>query len=124
MSQQNSYEPLNPVQVEQHLRELVNRIAKGVRYVSDRQREFDEAERLYKKAVATAYMTAEGSIKDREHSAVLATGEACEARDLAKAKLDYSKDLVRSYRDELSSYQTISAMVRAMYAVSGRGEGA
>ena len=117
-------EPLNPVQVENHLRELSNRIAKGVGYVSKKQYEFDEAERLYKKAYAIAFTTGEGSNEDRKQQAFLRTMEALEQRDNAKAALDYSKDLVRSYRDEMSTYQTISAMVRAMYSVAGRGEGA
>ena len=125
MSQQpDNFEPLNPVQVEHHLRELSNRIAKGVRYVSERLYEFDEKERLYKKAFAIAFTTSDGSVEDRKQHAVLATGDACEARDVAKASLDYAKDLVKSYRDEMSSYQTISAMVRAMYSTAGRGEGA
>lgn len=123
-TQPDSFEPLNPAQVEHHLRELSNRIAKGVKYVSDRQREFDEQERLFKKAYAVAFTTGEGSNEDRKQQAILKTMQACEDRDVAKAALDYAKDLVKSYRDEMSTYQTISAMVRAMYAVAGRGEGA
>lgn len=117
-------EPLNPVEVETRIRELAGRIAKGVRIVSDRQREYDTAERAFRRAFAVAFTGGEGSVEDRKQAATLATMGECEARDVAKASLDYAKDLNRALRDELSSYQTISAMVRAMYSVAGRGEGA
>ncbi|QQU97765.1 hypothetical protein [Corynebacterium amycolatum] len=123
-SQKNNYEPLNPVDVEIRIRELSNKIAQSVKYVSAKQREYDDAERAYKRAYAIAYTTGKGSIEDRKQNAVLATEKECQRRDVAKAALDYAKDFTRAYRDELSSYQTISAMVRQMYAVAGRGEGA
>ena len=45
-------EPLNPVQIEAHLTELVTRISRGIRITSDRYAEFMEADRLFDQAQA------------------------------------------------------------------------
>ena len=37
--------PLNPVEIEQAIRELVNRISKGIQFTSARYSEFLEADR-------------------------------------------------------------------------------
>ena len=77
--------PLNPVQVEEHIRELVNRIAKGIQVCSKRYAEFLDADRAFDREYAQAYLAAEGSIKDKEQKARLETMPAREEREDRKS---------------------------------------
>lgn len=117
-------QPLNPVQIEQHILELTNRISKGIRIFSDRYSGFLEADREFDKAYARAYLTAEGSIKDKEKTAVLETFEARTARDVAEVAYKNADKLLKALDSELRAWQTLGASVRQQYAVAGRGEGA
>lgn len=117
-------QPLNPVQIEQHILELTNRISKGIRVFSDRYAAFLEADREFDRAYAHAYLSAEGSIKDKEKKATLETIEEREARDVADIAYRQSDKLLRALDSELRAWQTLGASVRQQYAVAGRGEGA
>lgn len=115
-------EPLNPVQIEQHIRDLVNRIAKGIQVCSQRHREFLDADREYDRENAKAYLNAEGSIKDKEKQAELATSDLRGVRDVAAAAYKHADRLHKALDLELRAYQSLSASVRQQYAVAGRGE--
>lgn len=115
-------EPLNPVQIESHIRGLVNRIAKGIQVCSERYREFLDADRKYDRQVALAYLQAEGSIKDKDKQAELATTELRGQRDVAEAAYKHADRLHKALDLELRAYQSLGASVRQMYGVAGRGE--
>ena len=117
-------QPLNPVQIEQHILELTNRISKGIRVYSERYADFLEKDREFDRAYAHAYLKAEGSIKDKEKKAALKTIEEREARDVADIAYKQSDKLLRALDSELRAWQSIGASVRQQYAVAGRGEGA
>lgn len=117
-------EPLNPVTVERHVLELTNRISKGIRVFSDRYADFLEKDREFDKAYARAYLEAEGSIKDKEKTAVLETFEARTLRDVAEVAYKSADKLLKALDSELRAWQSIGASVRQQYAVAGRGEGA
>lgn len=114
--------PLNPVQIEEHIRELVNRIAKGIKICSDRYESFLEADRHFDAEFARAYLDADGSIKDKEHTAKLETMPAREERDVADAAYRYADKLAKALELELRAYQSIGASVRQAYQVAGRTE--
>lgn len=116
--------PLNPVQIESAIRELVNRIAKGIQVCSTRYTAFLEADRHFDREYAGAYLTAEGSIKDKEMTAKLETMPAREERDIAEAAYKHADRLAKALELELRAYQSIGASIRSMYSVAGRGEGA
>ena len=116
--------PLNPVQIETAIRELVNRIAKGITVCSQRYAAFQEADRAFDREYATAYLQAEGSIKDKEMVAKLETMPAREERDIAEAAHRHADRLAKALELELRAYQSIGASIRSMYSVAGRGEGA
>ena len=113
-------EPLNPVQIEQHILELTNRISKGIRVFTDRYADFLEKDREFDKAYARAYLSAEGSIKDKEKQAVIETFESRTARDVAEVAYKQSDKLLKALDSELRALQTLSASVRMMYGVAGR----
>lgn len=120
MPQDNT--PLNPVQIEEHIRELVNRIARGIQVCSKRYSEFLEADRLFDREYAQAYLAADGSIKDKEQKARLETMPAREERDIADAAYRHADRLAKALDLELRAYQSLGASVRQMYANAGRGE--
>ena len=114
--------PLNPVQVEEHIRELVNRIARGIQVCSKRYAEFLDADRAFDREYAQAYLAAEGSIKDKEQTARIETMPAREERDIADAAYRHADRLAKALDLELRAYQSLGASVRQMYANAGRGE--
>lgn len=116
--------PLNPVQIETAIRELVNRIAKGIQVCSTRYTAFLEADRHFDREYAGAYLAAEGSIEDKKQHARLETMPAREERDIAEAAYRHADRLAKALELELRAYQSIGASVRSMYSVAGRSEGA
>lgn len=55
-------EPLNPVDVENSISEIANRIAKGVAVVSNAYAAYLDADRMYDRAFAQAYMAHQGPL--------------------------------------------------------------
>ena len=116
--------PLNPVQIEQHILELTNRIGKGIKIFSERYADFLEKDREFDKERAHAYLRAEGSIKDKEYRAAIDTFESRTERDVAEVAYKQADKLLKALDSELLAWQSIGASVRQQYAVAGRGEGA
>lgn len=114
--------PVNPVEVEHQILDLSNRIAKGVGVYSQRLQRFKEADLAFDRAYAEAYLSGEGSIKDREQQAVLATVEERQERDVAEVAMKHADRLAKALEGQLRAMQSIGASVRAMYGVAGRGE--
>lgn len=115
-------EPLNPVQIERDLRTTNERIYKGVEVVSKAYADYLDAEREYKNAYAMAYLAAEGSIKDKEAKAEVATEEKRAHRDVADVAHKRAKDTLRAVMGEQSALQTMAAGIRQAYAGSGHGQ--
>ena len=115
---------LNPVDIEIAIRDISERIANGVPVTSKRYKAFLEADREFDRAYASAYLHAEGSIKDKEMTARLETMEQREQRDLAEVAYRHADRLSRALEGELRATQSLGASVRMMYSVAGRGEGA
>lgn len=117
-------ETLNPVQIEQKMLQISNRISKGIQVFTERYRDFLDKDREYDRAFAHAYLMAEGSIKDKEKTAVLETIDERAERDVAEVAYKQADKLHKALSDELRALQSIGASVRQQYAVAGRGEGA
>ena len=120
MSRENDYSELvNPVQIEHALREISNRIAKGVRVIDERTRTYKDAKRAFDQAFARAVLAAEGPVATKKYHAVLATVAEQEALDVADAALDFAKATARALEKELDSLRSIGASTRTMYGISG-----
>ena len=113
---------LNPVDIETAIRDISERIAKGVPITSKRYREFLDADREFDRAYASAYLHAEGSIKDKEMTARLETMTQREVRDIAEVAYRHADRLSKALEGELRATQSLGASVRMMYSVAGRGE--
>lgn len=114
---------LNPVQIEQLIRNVAERIAKGVRACSGRYEAFLTAERKYDAAFAAAYMDHDGPAHEKRHAAELVTTDIRADRDVADAAYRYADRQAKALEAELRAYQSVGASVRQMYATAGRGEG-
>lgn len=117
-------QPLNPVQVEQTIRELSNEIARGVPIVSDAEKTMVDAKRHLDREVAEATLKAQGTVMDRQAQVELDTQAAREEYDIAYIAYRHAERTAKSLDSRLRAIQSVGASVRSMYGVAGRGEGA
>lgn len=79
---------LNPVDIENDIRNVSNRIANGVKVCSDRYKAFKKADHALDVAYATAYLEYEGPAHKAKHVAVLATQTERDAVTLRMPRTD------------------------------------
>lgn len=113
-------EPLNPVQIEQVIRDASNRISSGVKVVSERYRDFLSADHVFDLAYAKAYRGADGPAHEKRYAAEEAVAVEREARDDADAAYRYSERQWKALSAELDAYRSIGASVRQAYSVGGQ----
>ena len=113
---------LNPVTIENHIRELSNRIAKSASVCNQRYVEFLDADREFDKAFAQAYLAHEGPQAQKRYAADEVTMPERERRDVADAAYRYADRLSRALQSELMAYQSLNKSVLAQYQVAGIGE--
>lgn len=116
--------PLNPVEVEDIIFNISNRIAKGVSVVSKREDTYMTAKRAYDRAVAVAVLEAEGTVLEKKAKVELAVVEERDAMDLAYSAWRFADRQARALSLQLDAVRSIGASIRNMYQVAGRGEGA
>jgi|HubBroStandDraft_1064217.scaffolds.fasta_scaffold287526_3 hypothetical protein len=105
----------NPADVERKIEETANRIAAGVRIVTDREKELKARKRDFDLAYANAYKNAEGSIKDREYTADIKTMGHREEADNAEIAYKHANRTADALEKELFAWQAILKSVVAMY---------
>jgi hypothetical protein len=114
---------LNPVDVENAIRDLVEEIARGVREVSSRHRAKLDSDRIYDHAYAVAYLAHEGPQTEKKYAAEKNTQQERLNRDVADVAFAHAQRQMKALEGKLSAYQTISKSIQAMYGpVSGRGQ--
>lgn len=113
---------LTPVAIENHIRELSNRIAKSVAVCNERYGEFLEADREFDKAFASAYLAYEGPQSEKRYHADIASMGAREVRDIADQAYRYADRLAKALQSELMAYQSLNKSVLAQFDVAGVGE--
>lgn len=113
---------LNPVTIENHIRELSNRIAKSASVCNSRYIEFLDADREFDKAFAHAYLAHDGPQSEKRYAADEATMPERERRDVADAAYRYADRLSKALQSELMAYQSLNKSVLAQFNVAGVGE--
>lgn len=113
---------LNPVMVEQHIRDVSNRIAKSAGVCNTRYVEFATADREYDREYARAYLNHEGPAHEKRYSAELSTTELRKTRDTADAAYRYADRLSKALTAELMAYQSLNKSVLATYSAAGVSE--
>lgn len=127
MIQQNDFQiskPLNPVEVEQTIFEISNEIAKGVSIVTEREKVYMEAKRVFDRAEARAVIAAKGTVLEKKAQVELAVIAERDAMDAAYVVWRFADRRAKALNLQLDAVRSIGTSVRAMYAVAGRGEGA
>lgn len=109
----------NPVDVERKIEELATRIAKGVSIVTQAEREAKRLRRAFDLAYAQAYKRAEGSIKEREYDADIATMAHREEAENAELAYRHAERTAKALEKELIAWQSISSSIRTMYGAAG-----
>lgn len=118
-----SDEPLNPVDIENAIRDCSNRIANSVRVVTEREAEAKRCRRAYDLANARAVLAANASNADgRKAQATIATEVERAAAEDAEIAYEFAKRTVRALEKELDALRSVGTSVRSMYQVAGRGE--
>jgi hypothetical protein len=113
---------INPVQIEQSIRECAQRIAKGVTVCANAYSAWLAADHEHDIAEARAYMSHDGPAHEKKHAATLATIQERQERDAADAAYRYADRQSRALTEELRAWQSVGASVRQMYGVAGRGD--
>ena len=113
---------LTPVAVENHIRELSNRIAKSASVCNERYKVFLEADRLFDQAYARAFLAHDGPQTEKRYAADLASMEQREARDVADAAYRYADRLSKALSAELMAFQSLNKSILAQYGAAGVGE--
>lgn len=116
--------PLNPVEVEAAIRRLANESARAVRIVTKALEAYRDAERLYDREFASAYLAYEGPAHERKYAAEVGTTDLRRDRDVAEVAWRYAERAAASLERQLSAYQSINRSVGQMYSAAGlMGEG-
>lgn len=106
---------VNPVDVERALQKVRNDINRGVRIVNDAERAKREAQRVYDRAYARAFIAAACPQTEKRYHAELATIAERDALDEAEVAYSYARSRARALSDELSALQSLGQSVRLMY---------
>lgn len=111
-------QPLNPVQVEELILDLSNRIAKGIPVVSAAEKEMVDAKRALDRAQAHAYLTVDGTARERDSRVELRVEDERDAYDIAYLKFRDSERLMKSLTNQLSAVQSVGRSVTQMYGAT------
>jgi hypothetical protein len=111
----------NPVEAENKVEEISNRIAAGVKAVTAAERLSRDKKRAFDLAYAYAYKKAEGSIKDREYTADVETMPRREEADNADITFKHAERTAKALEKELFAWQSILNSCRSMYGAAGAG---
>ena len=113
---------LNPVEVEQAIRDAANVVSEGVAVVSQRLEAYRNAQWRFDQKWAANYLNADGPVEERKQKCVLECATEQANLDVAEVAYKFAERKARAAESVLSAYQTLSRSVTAMYGAAGRGE--
>ena len=91
------------------------------RAMRDRGRKLAEHERDYRRARANAWLSTEGTAKEREDAVNAETADARYLRDLSEHERQAALEAVRNARTQLSVLQTVAGVEREVAAYGRTG---
>lgn len=110
---------LNPADAEQWIRHVSDRIAKGVRVVTDAEEKMRAKKRAYDLAFAHAYKKAEGSEQFRKQTATIEAMPHREEADNAEIAYRYAQRTAEALERELFAAMAINRNIISMYGAAG-----
>lgn len=111
-------DPLNPVEVEQNIRDLANRLSRGIPVVTDALRNYKTALREYELEEARAYMRHQGPAHEKKSAALIAADDFRKAADDAEVIWRHADRTARAVESELSAYQSLYKGIVSMYGAT------
>ena len=113
-----------PVEVERHLRRLLNELSQAVKTNDETYRAFLDAKRALDKAEAHAFSDSkgQGTVGDREAYVTLAVMGEREAADNAEAAYKYAKSRMDMLKIQIMGVQSIRRSVNTAYGAVGQVE--
>lgn len=112
-------QPLNPVEIEQAIRDAVTTVEQGIDACTVRLSKYKQADAAYDLAFAQAYMEYAGAAHAKKYAAEIATGAERQARDEAEVAWRYAERRMKSAELTLSAYQTLAKSITAAYGAAG-----
>ena len=113
---------LNPVDVEHKIQEISQRIANGVRIITEAEREARAKRRASDLAFAYAYKKSDGPAHERRYAAEIEAMPHREAAEIAEIALHHAERTAKALEKELFAWQSINGNIRAMYGAAGVGQ--
>jgi hypothetical protein len=110
---------LNPADAEAWIRHVSNRIAKGVKIVTDAEAEMKAKKRAYDLAFAYAYKKAEGPEQFRKQTATIEAMPHREEADNAEIAYRYAQRTAEALERELFAAMAINRNIISMYGAAG-----
>lgn len=107
---------LNPVDVEHTIRDTADEIARGVRVVSEAEREARRTRVQYDRAFAAAYLEAEGPAHEKKYRAELATKGPRDVMEVADLAYRHAERQSKALEAKLRAFQSVGASIRTMYS--------
>ena len=113
---------LNPAESERWIREVKDRIAKGVRIVTDREREAKEKRRDFDLAWAYAIKNADGPEYVRKAEAAIDTMPHRAKAEDAEITFRHAERTAKALDRELFAAMAVNSNIRSMWTAAGVGE--
>ncbi|MBO0813853.1 MAG: hypothetical protein J2P30_01665 [Actinobacteria bacterium] len=113
---------LNPAESERWIREVKNRIARGVKVVTDAEKEVKRLRRDFDDAWAHAMKRAEGPEYLRKAEATIATMPFRARAEDAEIAFKYAERTAKALDKELFAAMAINSNIRSMWTAAGVGE--
>lgn len=113
---------INPVEIEQRMMDVLNRISNGIRIRTEANTDFLAADRAYDLAYAKAYVNSLGPAHQLKYAAEIATSEERKERDVADLVYRDAERRGKALESELSALQSILKSILATYGAAGVGE--
>ncbi len=102
-----------PSQIAKDLVELTQTNRKGVEALYEAETDLAECESALDRCEAQEFLSASGSVAERQATAKLACADARFERDLAKAKVNRIRTKMRSIESELMALATAAKILQA-----------
>jgi hypothetical protein len=107
-------EPITQAEIEAEILRLSGMAEKVTHELRKRGEAAAEAEALYRREYAQAYLASEGTVGERDAQATLAVQDVYLERKRAEAILDAAKEAGRNYRAQLDALRSINANLRPL----------
>lgn len=119
MSESAETPVLNPAETEQWIQHVSTRIAKGVRVITDAEKEMKAKRRVFDRAWAHAMQQAEGPEYLRKAEATIETMQQREDSDDAELAFKYAQRTAAALERELFAAMAINRNIISMWGAAG-----